>query len=205
MASLTARSLTLRRVLAASGSSSSSSTKISPFRSISSLLSGNHHQWLNNNNNHQQDHNKSQQQQYRYYGSGQPGVIGEREKPFLEKGWIDERGLTQFDTLHENQVRACALYAKNELYGLYNEETGEFEFETYEYFGKQVNKARDVLKHLGTLFFLFVSLSIIVMCVCVCVFGSNYKFMGERRRKEWEKSLSNPLCLFPEIVCVFNL
>lgn len=87
----------------------------------------------------------------RSFGSSSSGdyVFSEHEKPFLEKGWLDERGLTQFKTLHENQVRACAIFADRELYGIHNPETDEFDFKTYKEFGQQVNTVRHVLKDLG--------------------------------------------------------
>lgn len=76
-------------------------------------------------------------------------VLSEREQTFYDKGWVDERGLTLFKTLHENQVRSCDLYAENSLYGVHNAETNEFEFSTYADFGKQVNRTRHVLQDLG--------------------------------------------------------
>ena len=72
-----------------------------------------------------------------------------RDQPFIESGWLDERGLTQFDTLHELQTRSCAVFETNTLYGTYQHDKGEFDYETYGDFGNQVDKARQVLKHLG--------------------------------------------------------
>jgi len=79
-------------------------------------------------------------------------VLSEREKAFYERGWLDERGLTLFKTLHENQVRSCEVFADNELYGQYNPEVQGFEYKTYREFGQQVNRARSVLQDLGTLY-----------------------------------------------------
>lgn len=76
-------------------------------------------------------------------------VLSEREQVFYDKGWVDEVGLTIFKTLHENQVRSCEVYATNELYGVHNPETDEFEFSTFADFGKQVNRSRTVLQDLG--------------------------------------------------------
>lgn len=75
--------------------------------------------------------------------------LSEKEKKFVDKGWMDERGLTLFKTLHENQVRSCEVFADNELYGKYNPDTQKFEYSTYREFGQQVNRARHVLKDLG--------------------------------------------------------
>ena len=76
-------------------------------------------------------------------------VLNEREQKYHDMGWMDDRGLTLFKTLHENQVRSCEIYADNELYGAYNDETGEFDYFTYKDFGDKVNRARHVLKDLG--------------------------------------------------------
>jgi hypothetical protein len=75
--------------------------------------------------------------------------MSEREQKFVDMGWMDDRGLTLFKTLHENQVRSCAVFADNELYGKYNPDTQKFEYSTYREFGQQVNRARHVLKDLG--------------------------------------------------------
>jgi hypothetical protein len=77
----------------------------------------------------------------------------QHDPKFYEMGWLDDRGLTQFKTLHENQVRSCAIFSENPLYGIHNPETDNFEFKTYKEFGEQVNVARDVLKHLGEIDF----------------------------------------------------
>jgi hypothetical protein len=85
----------------------------------------------------------------RTFASSGDYKLSEREKKFVDMGWMDERGLTLFKTLHENQVRSCAVFADNELYGNYNPETQKFEYATYRTFGQQVNRARHVLKDLG--------------------------------------------------------
>lgn len=76
-------------------------------------------------------------------------VLSDREQKYHDMGWMDDRGLTLFKTLHENQVRSCEVYADNELYGMHNDETGEFEYFKYRDFGLKVNRARAVLKDLG--------------------------------------------------------
>ena len=82
-------------------------------------------------------------------GSASGYVLNEREQKYHDMGWMDDRGLTLFKTLHENQVRSCEIYADNELYGVHNDETGNFEYFTYRDFGEKVNRARHVLKDLG--------------------------------------------------------
>lgn len=76
-------------------------------------------------------------------------VLSEREQEYHAKGWVDERGLTLFKTLHENQVRSCEIFADNDLYGNYSEETKAFEYKKYSDFAVQVNQARAVLQDLG--------------------------------------------------------
>ena len=76
-------------------------------------------------------------------------TLSARDQTFFEKGWLDEHGLTRFDTLHELQTRSCAVFKDNPLYGVYNEQRQTFEFGTYGDFGQQVGKAREVLHHLG--------------------------------------------------------
>lgn len=76
-------------------------------------------------------------------------ISTEQEKHFQELGYLDERGLTVFDTLHEMQYRSCQVFADNELFGTFNQATGKFEFDTYETYGKQVDTCRALLKDLG--------------------------------------------------------
>ena len=92
-----------------------------------------------------------QQQQQLFSTSSSDYVLSEREQKYHDMGWMDDRGLTLFKTLHENQVRSCEIYADNELYGVHNDQTGEFEFASYRDFGQKVNRARHVLKDLGEL------------------------------------------------------
>ena len=47
------------------------------------------------------------------------------------------------------QVRSCAVYAENELFGSYDAAENNFKYVTYEEFGNQVDKCRAVLKELG--------------------------------------------------------
>jgi len=72
-----------------------------------------------------------------------------RNQPYIEQGWLDDRGLTRFATLHELQTRSCAVFRDNPLYGIYNADKNEFEFGTYGDFGSRVDQTRRVLQHLG--------------------------------------------------------
>eukprot|EP00538_Stauroneis_constricta_P006405 CAMPEP_0119558638 /NCGR_PEP_ID=MMETSP1352-20130426/10914_1 /TAXON_ID=265584 /ORGANISM="Stauroneis constricta, Strain CCMP1120" /LENGTH=721 /DNA_ID=CAMNT_0007606049 /DNA_START=116 /DNA_END=2281 /DNA_ORIENTATION=+ len=76
-------------------------------------------------------------------------ISTEAEKHFQSLGYLDEEGLTKFDTLHEMQTRACAVYADNDLFGTYNGDTNQVEFETYADFADQVDRCRAVLQDLG--------------------------------------------------------
>ena len=76
-------------------------------------------------------------------------ISTERENHFKDLGYLDNDGLTVFDTLHDMQVRSCAVYAENELFGSYDETENKFKYVTYEEFGGQVDKCRSVLKDLG--------------------------------------------------------
>jgi hypothetical protein len=76
-------------------------------------------------------------------------ISSEREKDFQELGFLDENGLTVFDTLHEMQVRACKVYAQNDLFGTYQEGSNSFEYMTYDEYDNKVNQCRAALKTLG--------------------------------------------------------
>jgi hypothetical protein len=68
---------------------------------------------------------------------------------FREMGYVDEDGLVQFDTIHEMQVRACAVYKDNDLFGTYSPEEEAYVWQTYGDYAKNVNICRTVLKDLG--------------------------------------------------------
>ena len=76
-------------------------------------------------------------------------ISSEDERKFQEMGYLDEDGLTVFDTLHEMQQRACAVYSENEIFGTYQEDTNSFEYITYSEYNDRIDKARSVLKSLG--------------------------------------------------------
>ena len=74
---------------------------------------------------------------------------------FQEEGILDQDGLVQFDTLHEMQSRACAVFENNQLFGTFSESSESFEYMTYGEYGRKVNQCRMVLKDLGKWLFLF--------------------------------------------------
>jgi hypothetical protein len=76
-------------------------------------------------------------------------TLTENEKAFQAKGFLDERGLTAFDTLHEMQVRSCQVFAQRELFGTYSKESKKFEWMTYQEYDNAINQCRAVLKDLG--------------------------------------------------------
>jgi hypothetical protein len=53
------------------------------------------------------------------------------EADFQALGLLDERGLVNFDTLHNMQVRSCQVYAEKNLFATYSEETQNFEWMTF--------------------------------------------------------------------------
>jgi len=76
-------------------------------------------------------------------------TLTEKEKQFLERGWLDERGLTKFETLHELRTRCTEIYAENDLFGTYSSEKEQFEYITYKEFSNLVDRAQYVLNDLG--------------------------------------------------------
>eukprot|EP00339_Tiarina_fusa_P021825 CAMPEP_0117030720 /NCGR_PEP_ID=MMETSP0472-20121206/22150_1 /TAXON_ID=693140 ORGANISM="Tiarina fusus, Strain LIS" /NCGR_SAMPLE_ID=MMETSP0472 /ASSEMBLY_ACC=CAM_ASM_000603 /LENGTH=682 /DNA_ID=CAMNT_0004738871 /DNA_START=125 /DNA_END=2173 /DNA_ORIENTATION=+ len=76
-------------------------------------------------------------------------ISAETETRFRETGYLDEEGLTQFETLHELQVRACQVYSGNDSFGTYQESTNSFEYMTYEQYDECVDACRTVLMDLG--------------------------------------------------------
>lgn len=77
------------------------------------------------------------------------GMTPEQRKKFYEMGFVDERALVRFDTLHEMQSRSCQVFAKKNLFGTYSAESKKFEWMTFEEFGKKVDTCRAALKDLG--------------------------------------------------------
>jgi len=75
--------------------------------------------------------------------------LSPRDQKYYERGWMDEIGSVLFNTLHEDQVRACEIFAENQCLGTYSEETKKFEYITYAELGQLVDRTRDALKHLG--------------------------------------------------------
>ena len=71
------------------------------------------------------------------------------ESPSLQdRGIMDSNDLLQFNTLHELQQNSSEAFGSNPLFGTHNgkEEGGEFEWMTYEEWGRKVDACRTVLK-----------------------------------------------------------
>lgn len=68
---------------------------------------------------------------------------------FREKGIVDERNLTVFETLHEMQVRSCQVYAPKKLFGTFSDDTKQFEWMTYEEYAAKVDQCRSMLHDIG--------------------------------------------------------
>lgn len=143
MASMTVRNMTLRRLsnLSSVAHRSLHQQLGASSSSLASTLAANTKNNTTNNSIHATRRS--------FASSSSDYVLSEREQEYHAKGWVDERGLTLFKTLHENQVRSCEIFADNDLYGNYSEETKAFEYKKYSDFAVQVNQARTVLQDLG--------------------------------------------------------
>lgn len=82
--------------------------------------------------------------------SANPLEWNDHERRFYEKGWLDDQKLTQFETLHEMQVRSCQVYADRPLFGTYNNAVQKFEWMNFAQYDETVNRCRAFLKDLGT-------------------------------------------------------
>lgn len=76
-------------------------------------------------------------------------ITTEQERSFREEGILDEMGMTAFSTLHELQANSSRVYAENELFGTYQEDSNKFHFMTYDDYNQKVNQCRALLKDLG--------------------------------------------------------
>ncbi|KAL3943945.1 MAG: hypothetical protein SGBAC_001979 [Bacillariaceae sp.] len=76
-------------------------------------------------------------------------ISTETEDHFKGLGYLDDEGLTIFDTIHDMQVRSCEVYAENELFGSYDATENKFKYVTYDEFDRKVDTCRAVLKDLG--------------------------------------------------------
>ena len=73
----------------------------------------------------------------------QPQFSSQTEQ-WQHEGILDERGLVNFDTLHNMQVRSCRVFAHKNLFATFSEESQKFEWMT------------------------FAECTFLVACVCVC-------------------------------------
>jgi hypothetical protein len=65
------------------------------------------------------------------------------------EGVLDDKGLVNFDTLHDLHMNSCKTFGSAELFGTFNKDKKIFEWDTYTVFGEQVMKTRAVLKDIG--------------------------------------------------------
>mmetsp|Transcript_21098 Transcript_21098/g.58693 ORF Transcript_21098/g.58693 Transcript_21098/m.58693 type:complete len:691 (+) Transcript_21098:50-2122(+) len=73
----------------------------------------------------------------------------DQEEQFKERGFLDAEGMTAFNTLHELQAHSSIVFAKNELFGTYDEQSDTFKYMTYDEYNQKVNQCRSLLKDLG--------------------------------------------------------
>lgn len=57
--------------------------------------------------------------------------LTEQELQWQSEGILDARGLVNFDTLHNMQVRSCLVFADKDLFGTFSPTTQNFEWMTY--------------------------------------------------------------------------
>jgi hypothetical protein len=107
----------------------------------------------------------------------------EKQQHFQELGYLDKNGLTVFDTLHEMQVRSCAVYADNDLFGTYDPQSKQFVYESFHDYAHQIDKCRVVLKDLGEYCICHVCMYVCSMYIAsllmpslALVFVSNYDY-----------------------------
>jgi len=60
-----------------------------------------------------------------------PPVLSKTEQ-WQQRGILDERGLVNFDTLHNMQVRSCEVFAHKNLFATFSEESQSFEWMTFQ-------------------------------------------------------------------------
>lgn len=66
------------------------------------------------------------------------------------QGFVDEKGWTKFETLHELRLSAVATFSDRHLFGTYSSKDETYDWMTYNDFGALVEKTRTVLKDIGT-------------------------------------------------------
>ena len=60
-----------------------------------------------------------------------PQQFASKTEQWQHEGILDERGLVNFDTLHNMQVRSCRVFADKNLFATYSEVTQKFEWMTF--------------------------------------------------------------------------
>jgi hypothetical protein len=74
--------------------------------------------------------------------------VPDQEK-WQKEGFMDEQGLTVFETLHEMVDRSTQVFGPKHLFGTYSETSKEFEWQTFSDYRQQIDECRAVLKNLG--------------------------------------------------------
>jgi len=60
-----------------------------------------------------------------------PPQFASKTEQWQHEGILDERGLVNFDTLHNMQVRSCRVFSEKNLFSTYSEESQNFEWMTF--------------------------------------------------------------------------
>lgn len=82
-------------------------------------------------------------------GASVPPDLPAELKPFHELGYLDDDGLTVFDTLHDMQVRSCHVFADRPLFGTYSNDSKKFEWMSYHEYAHKVDCCRAFLQSVG--------------------------------------------------------
>jgi hypothetical protein len=80
------------------------------------------------------------------------GVVGRGascQRWFFSLDGKNESQNLEFSTLYELQSAACKTFAPNNLFGTYMEKLQDFEYMSYNDFGKEVDRCRTMLRNLG--------------------------------------------------------
>ena len=79
------------------------------------------------------------------------GTKNERVASLQAAGMMDSEGYTNFKTLHELQLSACAVFEPRNIFGTYAKDgdSGAFQWMSYGKFSALVDKTRSVLKDIG--------------------------------------------------------
>lgn len=80
----------------------------------------------------------------RFFSSPVPDI-----ERWQKEGFLDDQGLTRFDTLHEMVDRSTQVFADKQLFGTYSDKSKEFEWMTFSDYRFKIQECRSLLQDLG--------------------------------------------------------